>query len=692
MLRGDDSAPVAARPWRRWVVDALILGLYLTLRGYHSFDGDQAYRLPLLLRRQDPSLYAGDPFVEALEAFNPHRGWLIVMDAVTRPLGLAPGLFVLFVLTFLVTCRAVDRLARAVWPEFAGRVGWVAVGLILAAKAGNIGTHHLFEAMVLDRLFASALGWQALAEVVWNPGKELWRPAVILGLATWVHPSMGLQLAMVLGSSWVIWSIVDQPKAGRPGKAMLSLAWLALAVLPGLAINLPRGATLLGSLSHEEFWLLSVELQNPQHMLPHLWRMPQWLSWTCYVVLAALQLAGWGLGHVSRTSRAAGAAAGAEETSPTWPPARRRLAIVLAIILAGLGVAWFAIEVLHQVQVTIVQPFRMATLARGIALILIAGRLVALCRSGGLMGWWRATLLAMGFLGDWRLVIVTIAELSISALQAIRLARAGRAWPRGLEVAVFWGVLAVGLNFLGHHDTESGHLPLLVALGIGLLLGFWSRQPRRERSVRVGGRLGASLGVPAALAAAWLVPLGALGAAAMPGDHPAARHVLVRSLVDRCRLAAVPLDDLERLALWCRAHTPTTARFIGPPGPKTFRLWSRRSLAFNRAASPYHAAGLVDWFHRFQEHVDFHGSPAEFVRAYLVDRHRFEARYQALSDDQRAAMALRQGAAYVVADAPVVHDGPANSAGSVGPLELLHVEGRYAVYRVRAVELVQRHR
>ena len=97
-------------------------------------------------------------------------------------------------------------------------------------------------------------------------------------------------------------------------------------------------------------------------------------------------------------------------------------------------------------------------------------------------------------------------------------------------------------------------------------------------------------------------------------DHPESGHHLVKGLIDRCRFIPVPLDDIERLALWCRDHTPGTARFIGPPGPKTFRLWSRRSLAFNRAASPYHAAGLADWFARFQEHVDFHGPPAEFVR------------------------------------------------------------------------------
>src|SRR5207248_10868228 len=141
----------------------------------------------------------------------------------------------------------------------------------------------------------------------------------------------------------ILWSFWDRPRVASLGRSMWSLAGLAVAVLPGLAVNLPRGATLLGGLPREEFWLLSVELQNPQHLLPHLWRMPQWLSWMCYIVLAVSQLAGWGVGEVSGTRRAAGAAG----IAASWPPARRRLAMVLAIILAGLGVAWFAIEVLH---------------------------------------------------------------------------------------------------------------------------------------------------------------------------------------------------------------------------------------------------------------------------------------------------------------------------------------------------------
>src|SRR4051812_34078450 len=174
------AQPSATPP--RWLAVFLIFGLFLTLRGYHSRDGDQAYRLPLLLHRQDPTLFADDPFVRAFDGFNPHRGYLALLDVASRPLGLSAAIFSLFVLTFAATCIGLDRLARAVWPESGKKVGLVAIGLALTAKAGNIGTIHLFEAMLLDRLIGFALGWLALAWAVERPGTHSGRSAIAIGL------------------------------------------------------------------------------------------------------------------------------------------------------------------------------------------------------------------------------------------------------------------------------------------------------------------------------------------------------------------------------------------------------------------------------------------------------------------------------------------------------------------------------
>jgi hypothetical protein len=301
----------------------------------------------------------------------------------------------------------------------------------------------------------------------------------------------------------------------------------------------------------------------------------------------------------------------------------------------------------------------------------------------------RAVLLAVSVTGDWLMVVVTLSELAVSLAEAVRSRLTTRTAWQAIDAGVFAGMLALGLNFLGHHDTEYGHLPLLAAIGVGSLAGLpgilraatdsaaqrwiWTRARRR-----------------AALALTWAAPAAALAAAAIPFDHALARSALVRGLISRCRFAAVPADDVERLALWCRNHTPSTARFIGPPGPKTFRLWSQRSLAFNRSSSPYHAAGLADWFARFQDHVGFRGDVRSFVHSYVANRHGFESRYDELSESKLAALALRQDASYVVARAAAQSQNRAATPQAESPLELLHVEGRYAVYRVKSELLAHR--
>jgi hypothetical protein len=669
------------QPLRSWRPYVLLLGIYLSLRGYHSFDGDQAYRLPLLLHRQDPNLYAEDPFVRSVDEFNPHRGSLALLDAVSRPMGLPVGLFVVFALTFMGTCRAISRLASATWPDRGPSVGWVAVCLFLAAKAGNIGTNHLFEAMVLDRLLALALGWLAIADALTASSTGLRRPSIWISAATVIHPSIGVQLAMVLGASWLAWALFGRISRVNPREAVRGVVVLALAIVPGLAINLPQGTTLWGDLTGPVFWILSVELQNPQHMLPHLWRMPQWLAWFSYLVLAVAQCA------PRRRTNAPARHEAAEHLTSGSTASRSRLTIMLAVIAVGLGAAWWAIEIQHDIRATVFQPFRMSTVIRGIAIVLISGRLVALWRIGGLLDRTRATVLATGFVGDWLLVVATIAELSVSVIEAIPNRMVHSLISRGAATLTFITAIALGLNFLAHHDTESGHIPLLVALAVSLSTEAGTRSAVILSRLLNAQDSGRTRRLAAAVGMAWTVPCGAILAAMIPAHYAAARHPIVRGLVERCRICPIPLNDIERLAFWCREHTPPSARFIGPPGPKTFRLWSRRNLAFSRAGSPYHGAGLADWFERFQDHVDFRGTPEEFVRAYRDHRHEFEARYDSLSDAQLAALALRQGAEYIIAEAP-----KSGSRGrSTGLLEQLHVEGRYAAYRIDPASLVHRH-
>jgi hypothetical protein len=637
----DDATdrPRGTPPWR---LVLLALGVYLTIKGYHSLDGDQAHRLPILLHRLDPTVYADDPFVRCFDDFNPHRGSLQLLGILTRAVGLPVALAGLFAVTFALGARGIHRLASAFWGDRSGAVGWVAVALFLAAKAGNIGTNHLFESMYLDRLMALGLGWIAAARVIEDPRGEWRRSALLLGMAAWVHPSMGLQLAMVFSGAWLAWAIFDGTSRRL---AIGAIAAMGIAIVPGLLVNLAPFGNLREGLPPETFRLLTVELQSPQHMLPALWRKPQWLAAGAYLLLAAVAMAG------PRSEAVA---------SP-----RRRLLLMLGVVLAWLAGSWVAVEVARHVGATVFQPFRVATFGRGLCLVIVSGHVVALWRRGGMTDRARALLVPVACTGDWMFVVVAAMEVVLTAMESARVM--GR-----VRDAAFVGMLAWAAVFLSRHDTERGHPALLGAAGAGMMAGLVAGRPSISVSARRRERL-----YRTAVILAWAGPTAGLIAGLAPNSHPAAG-----ALAARWRFAPVAASDDERLGAWCRENTPADARFIGPPGPKGLRLWSRRSWAFNRAGSPYHARGLGDWYERFRDHVAFDGPPEELVRAYQEGRHRLEGRYDAMTDAQLAALAARQGAVFVVARAD-------RDEVVGGPLERLHAEGELAVYRARPERVAQ---
>jgi hypothetical protein len=651
-----DRPPDLRRGWAY----VILFGLYLSFHGYHSRDGDQAYRLPLLLHLQDPALYADDPFVRAFDAFNPHYGYLLLLDATSRVFGLSAALAALYALTFALTCAGLDRLARATWPEAGPWLGVIAVGLVLMAKAGNLGTNHLFEPILLDRLLAQGLGWLALGLAVADPGRGGWSSPAAIALACLIHPSLGLQLGLLLGAAWIAWAFWPRRSGVRPWQAAVALIGIGLAIAPSVLFASQRGGRLWDGLPAESLRLLAAHVQSPQHMLTHLWRRPQWLAGFAYIMLAVLTV-------VDRRP-----ATPAREAN-----ARNRLVILLVVNLLALGAAWVVIERLGDLRVTLFQPFRMATIARGLALVLVADRVRRLATSGGWPGRLKAAVLVVALAGDWTLVVATLWELASAVGEGLE--RVVAEGTRRISLAIGAPALLLGLIFLARHDTESGHVPLLAAIVGSAVVSLWlARRAGRPVPADAGSR--PLRWTAPALAVSWAIPLAAVLTSVLPAPEGTTARRIVEALRAHDRFAETPISDVERLALWCRAHTPPAARFIGPPGPKTFRLWSRRSLAFNRAASPYHAEGLADWSARFRDHVGFRGSIAAFARSYLRDRQGLERRYDELSDEDKAALAVRQGAEYVVAERP----GPGVAKGrSTNPLELLHVEGRYAVYRVR---------
>ena len=260
--------------------------------------------------------------------------------------------------------------------------------------------------------------------------KHRWFSGLWIGVAAVIHPSFGLQLGLLLAAAWIVsfFAGIERASLAKTAVAVLSIG---IGVLPSAIFMLRNGSRLFEGLSSR---LSGPERfnQSPQHMLPHLWRMPQWLAWGCYPLLAAMSLA---------------------TTMKEQSASRRRLLVVLVVSLIGLGMAWVAIEVLGSVRVTVFQPFRIATVTRGLCLIAIADRVRVHWDRGDLIGVVRAALLVVGLSGDWSFVVVSLVEVAC--------AFAGR----HIWIAAT-GVLSIGLVYLSLHDTESGHLRLLAAVGV----------------------------------------------------------------------------------------------------------------------------------------------------------------------------------------------------------------------------------
>ena len=191
---------------------------------------------------------------------------------------------------------------------------------------------------------------------------------------------------MTLAATWGVWWIWPNLVRGvsRSRSAMTILA-LGLAVAPSLVANARQAGRLFEGLPTEEFRLLAVMIQGPQHMLPSTWRTSPMA----------------GLGMLSGAGLTGLGTIGTDRWDRAWPPARVRLASLMAVNLASLGLAYLAVEVVGDLRVTVFQPFRMATLARGLALVAISGRLVELWSRGDLASRGRAVLVGCGLLGDW---------------------------------------------------------------------------------------------------------------------------------------------------------------------------------------------------------------------------------------------------------------------------------------------------
>ena len=354
-----------------------------------------------------------------------------------------------------------------------------------------------------------------------------------------------------------------------------------------------------------------------------------------------------GLGVLSGARAPGARAAGDREP---WPAARVRLAILMGVNLASLALAYLAVEVVGDLRVTVFQPFRMATLARGLALVAVSGRVAgsgtgATSAAGRGPRWWASGCRATG-----SLVVATAVD---GGMAAWRMAADRRRWPRREPTR---SPLVVGPaswprpRFLARHDTESGHVPLLARLGA---LAAGSPGPSSDSPGRLVGSLG--------------LAIARLGGAGVGRRSPLVVADPAPTVVGGAGRPAAG-SRRSRRTTWnaWRSGAASTRR----PRPSSSARPARRRSGSGRGGrwrSTGRGAPTTPRAGRLGEPLPrprrLPGSTAEFARAYLADRHALEARY---GDDRPrlADLARRQGATTSWPREPAFEASTARSNGS----------------------------
>lgn len=475
----------------RFAWAALVVSCFLLARPYLGIVHDAIQYAAQALARGDPEVYRNDIYFrwgsqDRYTLFSPLFAWL------AAPLGLGPAHLALVVAGLALFLAASFALVRALVPE--GLRGFAM--LLIATSAGNYGPERIFrmgEAFVSPRPLAEAGTLAAL--VLLASGRRAWALGV-LGACALLHPLVGLAGLLFWGCH-----------AALSGVSRPLLVALALAPVAAALAGLGPAAQLFQTFDAE--WFAKVYEMNRHLFLTH-WGISAWASLA--VDLAVLHLAG----------RLAG------------EPARRFFQAAQLAALVALGATLAGADLLHNVLVTNLQPWRVLWIVHWLALAglpivaarmwsegeagrLVVGLLLFAFVTRGLPTSLGAALLAAALFAaraqlrpDARLVRAVLCALAAGALAS---------W-----VAAEWRLLTSPFM-----PVDSAEVPPLRALSRALPLFVLGAAFVRFGLARAPGRV-ATIAAAALLVAALALwdqrpPFARYVDSAEPGAHPFSRIV-----------------------------------------------------------------------------------------------------------------------------------------------------------------------
>lgn len=586
-------------------------GLVITINGYQSRVVDQCYRLPIMEQMMGSPAYHGDLFVNAFEKFNPHLGYLKLLWFGSSLFGLSLWMFMIYSLTLGICIFAIWNIRKSLFPKIPVWSDWLLVIMFTLCKAGNIGTNHLWEDHLLDRQIGFSIGWLTLAIWLGENQIKLYFIPILCGLMAIIHPGLGLLFTAlwlgVLGASALQKALSYRQLLG------LTSVFLA-AMLPWAVLYLPQSRILKAGVEGQLFWELATELQGPQHMRPIFWRATQWYA---AMLLYFLGMASFFMMRHEIPSR----------------KIFSKILLWVSIVTLGLTIAIPAIEFFHDINITLAQPFRLATPLRGLMLVLILPTIVRSLQSCELLQWCRTAALILSLRNDMSLSVMLLMEFLSILLDCLTNKFTTYNLSNLNKLVLIISQMA-GCVWLFKHDPKQGQQLILGGYLLGCI-GYFFYQYNKSIFIRINSIMH-SMKIQKRKQLriafyAWAAPLLAV---IMGGYDPSGLLWTAEKIATKWRIYETPISDAEKMGFWIDRNLPRDLLILSPPRDKSLRLWSHRSVVLNVAGSPYQAEALEAWASRLQTLSGFQGNLAEFCSKWPTDRVAFETFYEKASPDE----------------------------------------------------------